>query len=82
MDYGVEGVHGHTAGRRASHCSGRWPLRVSSGRARYDRGTIVGGVPLGSCCFGLGCYRHGPVGGILVVGGRRDRGSARTVGGR
>jgi hypothetical protein len=43
--------------------------------------TIVGRVPLGSCCFCLGCCRHGPSGGILVVGGRRDRGSARIVGG-
>jgi hypothetical protein len=82
VDYRVEGVQGHTAGRRASRCSGRWPLRVNSDRARYDRGTSVGRVPLGSYCFGWGCCRHGPSGGSLVVGGRRDRGSARIVGGR
>jgi hypothetical protein len=82
MGCNVEGVQGRTVGRRASRCSVRWPLRVNSDRARYDRGTIVGRVPLESCCFGLDCCRHGPSGGILVVGGRRGRGSVRIEGGR
>ena len=82
MGYDVEGVRGRTAGRRASRCSVRWPLRVNSGRGRYDRGTIIGKVPLGSCFLGWGCCRHSPNGGVLVVGSRRDRGIAHIGGGR